>query len=395
MLENGNSRSGDNDERRSYLKLALVHGIGPRTMSGLLEYFESASEVLSASMEQLAQVERIGPKLSRSILEAKSDDLVDRVLEHCRTHEVDIVLPNDDAFPELLRQIPDPPLALYVRGEFKPADQLSIALVGTRHPTHYGRTVTEGLSRALGRAGLTIVSGLARGIDTYAHQSALEVKARTIAVLGSHVTDIYPPENEELAARIRENGLLMSETPPFKEPKAGVFPARNRLISGLSLGVIVVEAADRSGALITAGHAGEQGRDLFAIPGPVNARMSRGCNRLIRDGAILIQDAQDVIEHLGPLIGATTIAEDKVVRHPAELQLNDQEQTVLQNIDVTPIDIDEVILRSGLAVSRVLSTIGALEMRGLLRRVGGDRCKGLKGLGRLLAVFDAAVVDGG
>jgi DNA processing protein len=358
------------EERRDYLKLALVHGVGPVTLHRLMEYFDGAGDALHASQEQLTRVEGVGPKLSRSILDARNDDLVERVLEHCLAHQVCVLFPTDPEFPALLREIPDPPAVLYVRGQFKPADQLSIALVGTRHPTHYGRTVTEGMARSLGRASMTIVSGLARGIDTYAHRSALEVKARTIAVLGSHVTDIYPPENIELAEEIAKLGVLVSETPPFKEPKAGVFPARNRLISGLSLGVIIVEAADRSGALITASHAGEQGRDIFAVPGPVNARMSRGCNRLIRDGAILIQDAQDVLEHLGPLVGSARINEERVIRHATELALNEQEQTVLQHIDAVPIDIDEVALRSGLAISRVLSTIGALEMRGLLKRVG-------------------------
>ena len=358
-------------EQIDYLRLALVHGVGPRTMLSLVEYFGSASEALAASECQLKSVERVGPKLSQAIRESKSTRLVDRVVDHCQRNQVRILFPTDEDFPELLTQIPDPPLVLYVKGNFAPQDQLSIAIVGSRHATHYGRVVTEGLSRSLSRAGLTIVSGLARGIDTYAHRSTLEVEGRTIAVLGSHVTDVYPSENEDLASDIAQSGLIMSETPPFNEPKAGVFPARNRLISGLSLGVIVIEAAERSGALITATHAGEQGRDLFAIPGPVNARMSRGCNRLIRDGAILVQDAEDVLEHLGPLFSAAKLSDDKTIRHPSELQLNDQEQLVLQHVDVVPIDIDEVILRSGLAVSRVLSTIGALEMRGLIRRAGG------------------------
>jgi DNA processing protein len=200
---------------------------------------------------------------------------------------------------------------------------------------------------------------------------------RTIAFLGSSVTDIYPPEHEELANEVAQRGALISETHPFSKPKAGVFPQRNRLISGMSLGVVVVEAADRSGSLITASHAGEQGRDLFAIPGPVNSRMSRGCNRLIRDGAILVQDAQDILEHLGPLVDHAEISPDRVIHHPAELQLNPQEQQVLQAIEAIPTDLDQVIVRSGLAPSRTLSTISALEMRGIIRRTGArtvQRC---------------------
>jgi DNA processing protein len=371
MNDRESNASSLSQDQHDYLRLALVPGVGPRMMASLVEYFGSASEALTAKITHLTGVERVGPKLSQAIQDSKSTRLVDRVVEHCLKNQVRIVFPSDEDFPTLLKQIPDPPLVLYVKGDFQPADQLSIAIVGSRHATHYGRVVTEGLSRALSRAGLTIVSGLARGIDTFAHRSTLEVDGRTLAVLGSHVTDVYPIENEVLANEIAKKGVIMCETPPFNEPKAGVFPARNRLISGLSLGVIVVEAAERSGALITASHAGEQGRDLFAIPGPVNARMSRGCNRLIRDGAILVQDAEDVLEHLGPLFGEARLKDDKIIRHPSELQLNDQEQLVLQHIDAEPIDIDEVILRSGLAVSRVLSTIGALEMRGLIRRASG------------------------
>lgn len=358
-------------QRRDYLKLGLVNGVGPRLMSSLLDYFETPANVLAASRTQLNEVARIGPKMADAIGSARNDDLVDRVLEHCSQHAVRILIPDDDEFPPLLKELSDPPLALYIRGEIQPVDQLSIAIVGTRHATHYGRTVTEGLARSLARAGLTIVSGLARGIDAYAHRSAMEVEGRTIAFLGSSVTDVYPAEHVPLADEIAQRGAVISEAHPFSKPKPGVFPQRNRLISGISLGVIVVEAAERSGALITATHAGEQGRDLFAVPGAVNSRMSRGCNRLIRDGAILIQDAQDVLEHLGPLVNDAQITPDRVVRHPVELQLNSQEQTVLQAIDMTPSDLDDVIVRSGLAVSRVLSTVSALEMRGLIRRVGG------------------------
>jgi DNA processing protein len=309
--------------------------------------------------------------LADAICNARHDDLVDRVIEHSEQHGVRILIPEDDEFPALLKEIADPPLLLFIRGALKPEDQLSIGIVGTRHPTHYGRVVSEGLARSLSRAGLTIVSGLARGIDAYAHRAALEVGGRTIAFLGSSVSDVYPSEHSELAEEIATIGAVISETDPFSKPKAGVFPQRNRLISGMSLGVIVVEAAQRSGALITATHAGEQGRDIFAVPGPVNSRMSQGCNRLIRDGAILIQDAQDVLDHLGPLFESVQIAPDKVVRNPVELKLNEQEQSVLQAIESIPSDIDEVIVRCGLSVSRVLSTVSALEMRGLIRRVGG------------------------
>lgn len=355
----------------AYAQLALVPGIGPRLMQGLLTHFGSASQALKSTLKELGQVERIGPTLACAIRDAATSDLLPRILEHCQTHDVAIRLPDDHDFPKLLQQLPDPPPLLFTRGSFVAQDELSIGIVGTRHPSHYGRLLAEQLSRSLTQAGLTVVSGLARGIDGIAHRTSLANEGRTIAVLGSSVTDIYPPEHHDLAAQISLQGVVLSETHPFSRPKAGVFPQRNRLISGLSLGVIVVEAAERSGALITASHAGEQGRDVFAIPGPITSRMSRGTNRLIRDGAILVQDAQDVIDHLGPLFRSARIQSDRTIQHPAELLLNDQEQSVLQAIQNLPTDLDEVVHESGLPVSRVLSTISVLEARRLIRRIGG------------------------
>jgi len=371
MSSNTQTKEALSIEQRDYLRLALTPGIGPQLFHNLMEYFGTPSDVLQAKLSQLHEVERVGPKLAELVQASAKDDLIDRVWEDCTTNRVRILFPNDEEFPRLLREIPSPPLYLFIRGSIQPADQLSIAIVGTRHATSYGRMVTEGLARSLARNGLTIVSGLARGIDSIAHRSTMEIDgARTIAFLGSSVTDIYPPEHDELATQISKCGAIISETHPFSKPKAGVFPQRNRLISGMSLGVVVVEAADRSGSLITAGHAGEQGRDLFAVPGPVNSRMSRGCNRLIRDGAILIQDAQDILEHLGPLVARAELSPGRVIHHPSELQLNPQEQQVLQAIEAIPTDLDEVIARSGLAPSRTLSTISALEMRGIIRRTG-------------------------
>lgn len=364
-------RAVTSDDRDSYIRLALVNGVGPRTLASLIDHFQSARNVLTATLSQLGQVRRIGPKIASSIREAATSDLAPKVQEHCRQHGVEILLPGDPQFPRLLNELEDPPVLLFVRGQFQPADQLSIAMVGTRHCTHYGRTMATRIAKDLAKYGITVISGLARGIDAASHTAAMEIGGRTIAVLGSSVTDIYPPEHDELAARVVSHGALVSETNPFAKPKAGVFPQRNRIISGLSLGVIVVEAAERSGSLITARHAGEQGRDLFAVPGPVTSRMSRGSNQLIRDGAILIQDADDVIQHLGPLVERARVDSDTVIHHPAELQLNEIEQKVLQSIEPTPTDIDQVIHGSGLPVPRVLSTLSVLEMRGLIQRPSG------------------------
>ncbi|MCU0712981.1 MAG: DNA-processing protein DprA [Pirellula sp.] len=364
-------RSVSQEDRDAYIRLSLVNGIGPRMLAALVDYFGSATDVLKASQSQLSKVKRIGPKLSTLIRDASRSDLHERVYEHCLAHSVQIIVPGDHDFPRLLSEIADPPLLLFVRGSFEKRDAISIGMVGTRHCTHYGRTMAERFAKGLAMRGITVISGLARGIDGVCHESTLSVGGRTIAVLGSSVTDIYPPEHEELADRIAQTGALISETHPFAKPKAGVFPQRNRIISGLSLGVLVVEAADRSGSLITARHAGEQGREVFAIPGPVTSRMSKGCHQLIRDGATLVCDAEEILEHLGPLVEGVDVCEGVQIKHPAELQLNEMEQRVLQSIASEPMDIDAVVQSSGLPIPRVLSTISVLEMRGLIKRPSG------------------------
>ncbi|MDX1928629.1 MAG: DNA-processing protein DprA [Pirellulaceae bacterium] len=355
-----------------YLQLTLTTGVGPKTLETLLARFGSATEVLQASPQDLAEVEGVGVVLSRRIRSSEFRDLALSVFSICEDKDVRLLFPWEAEFPRLLKELPDPPMLLYMRGEFTRTDALSIAIVGTRGATQYGRSQTERFARALARAGLTIVSGLARGIDAAAHLGALEVGGRTIAVLSSGVAEIYPPQHAELGERIAANGALISEMPPGAKPKKGMFPQRNRLISGLSLGTIVIEAAERSGALITARLAGEQGREVFALPGMVSSPNSRGCHRLIKDGAHMIQDPEDVLDELGPMVEGVVLSPDQTVRHAAELQLNDQENAVLQAIDIQPTDINAIVVTSGLPVPRVLSTLSVLEMRRLVRRVSGQ-----------------------
>lgn len=256
-------------------------------------------------------------------------------------------------------------------GALRPDDALAIGMVGTRHATPYGLRQAERLAGGLARAGLTVISGLARGIDAAAHHGALASGGRTIAVLAGGVMNVYPPEHGPLAEEVVAHGALLSESPPRCEPLAGAFPQRNRLISGLSLGVIVVEAADRSGALITARHAMEQGREVFAVPGNVDSRTSRGCHQLIRDGAKLVESADDVLEELGPLVEAAPRDDGQVIRHPAELLLNELERQVLAAIHSEATAIDQIVSDTGLPVAQVLSTLSVLEMRRLVRRLSG------------------------
>lgn len=360
-------------ELRDRLLLSLIPGIGPRTQRALLDRFTTAAQVLAAGRSELSGVRGVGPKLVSAIEEGRRGIDVDDFLARCDKLGVRLLTRRAAEYPAALQEIPDPPEVLYVRGRLEPVDALAVAIVGSRHATHYGLAQAERLAGSLARAGLTIVSGLARGVDAAAHRAALAAGGRTLAVLASGVARIYPPEHEELAEEIAGSGAVVSEASIDAQPLAGAFPQRNRIISGLSLGVIVVEASDRSGALITARHAGEQNREVFAVPGRVDSRMSRGCHRLLRDGAKLVETADDVLEELGPLAAPSVGPQGQVVRHPGELRLNELEQRILAAVPTEPITIDEVIGVSGAPAPQVLSTLSVLEMRRLVRRLGGSR----------------------
>lgn len=359
------------DDLADVLRLALVPGVGPRTRKTLLERFGSSTAVLRASASQLQEVHGVGPKLTSKIVAARDEIRAEDEIELCRRSGVAIVSDSDPRYPKLLREMPDPPAVLFVRGCWEPRDAMAVAIVGTRHPTHYGLRQAERLAGSLARAGMTIVSGLARGIDAAAHRGAIAAGGRTIAVLGSGVLNIYPPEHQGLADDVAAHGAVLSEAPPRGEPLAGVFPQRNRIISAFSLGVVVVEAGDQSGSLITARHAMEQGREVFAVPGRIDDRTSHGCHRLIRDGAKLVQSPEDVLEELGSLVEHASENLAQPVRHPAEALLNDTEQKVLAAIGNDTINIDQLVAGTGLGVAAVLSTLSVLEMRHLVRRLSG------------------------
>ncbi|MCG8586184.1 MAG: DNA-processing protein DprA [Pirellulales bacterium] len=354
------------------LRLALVPGVGPRLRQALLERFETPSRVLAAAPSDLRAVQGIGPKLANSIVAASDSTEAEAQIELCAANDVTILVADDLAYPRALKEIHDPPAVLFVRGELTSDDALATAIVGSRHATQYGKTQAERLGGSLARAGLTVVSGLARGVDAAAHRGALAAGGRTIAVLGSGVLNIYPPEHVELADEICERGAVISEMPPTFAPIGGSFPQRNRIITGLSLGLIVVEAAERSGALISARHAMEQGREVFAVPGRIDSRMSRGCHQLLRDGACLVESVDDVLESLGPLVEPMQQADGTEVHHPAELQLNEVERAILSAIDTEPTPVDTIATTTGLPVHQVLSTLSVLEMRHLIRRPSGS-----------------------
>ncbi len=360
------------ERRKAFLTLCLIPGIGPITLTALLDHLGDPETILDCEPAKLRTVPGVGSKLAREIALARDNPDVDQQLEICRQHDIDIVDSCDSRYPRPLAEIHNPPPLLFVHGDLREEDTLAISIVGARHATPYGRRIAEQLATGLALSGYTIVSGLARGIDAAAHRGALAAKGRTIAVLGSGLLNIYPAEHAGLALQIRESGAVISEVVPNRAPKSGSFPQRNRIISGLSLGTIVVEAGERSGALISARLAMEQGREVFAVPGPVDSRMSRGCHRLIRDGAKLVESIDDVLEELGPLIKPLKNQAGETIHHPAELQLNEQENMVLQAIEIQPTDIGSIAETTGLPISRVLSTISVLEFRRLIRRNSGS-----------------------
>jgi len=367
------SDSADLDHLRDHVRLACLPGVGSRFRRLLLERFGSASGVFAAHPDELRSIARVGKQLADAIPALARDSTADDTLALCAKHSVDIVLEGAADYPGLLARIDDPPGLLFVRGAILPADSLAVAVVGARHATAYGLKVAEQLGGSLARAGYTVVSGLARGIDAAAHRGALAAGGRTIAVLGTGVLNVYPPEHADLALDVIKSGALVSEAPPLALAHAGAFPQRNRIVSGLCLGTVVVEASDRSGALITARLAGEQGREVFAVPGPIDSRMSRGCHALIRDGAKLVGGIDDILAEFGPLFETATTATGRTVSHPAELQLGDIERRVLDAVDPGGATVDEIVESTEIAASQVLAAVSVLEVRRLVRRLPGGR----------------------
>jgi DNA processing protein len=361
-------------ELRDLVLLTMVPGVGPHTCGALLERFGTATRALGATLSDLRDVAGVGLKLAEKIQRAREELDVDGEMDLCRQLGVELIARGDPHYPPPLNEIPDPPALLYAKGALEPRDQLAIALVGSRRCTPYGMRIAERLAAALARTGFTVVSGLARGIDAAAHRGALKAGGRTIAVLAHGLAQIYPPEHDDLAAEVMQSGALLSELSMRQGPLAGLFPQRNRIISGLCLGVVVVEAAPRSGSLSTAHHAMEQNREVFAVPGPVDSLSSRGCHRLIRDGAKLVETVDDILEELGPLVREVKTAPDEPsVRHPAELALTDQERSLLGQLESQPSGVDELILRTGLTASQVLATLSVLELKRLVRRLPGHQ----------------------
>jgi DNA processing protein len=372
------------DVGRQYLRLHLTSDIGPIRLRNLINHFGSLDAVLSASRAELEHAEGIGPQVAGSIFRSRSDDSVDEEISRALSCGVRIICAEDTEYPSSLRNIPDPPICLYVRGHLQPTDCVAVAIVGTRRCSHYGREQAVRFGQALGGAGFTVVSGLARGIDGHAHRGALQASGRTIAVLGNGLPTIYPQEHESLADEVAAAGAIVSELPIDSPPDAQNFPRRNRIIAGLALGVLVVEAGKRSGALITARLASEYNREAFAVPGRVDRpELTAGVNGLIRDGqAKLVTCLDDLLDELAEvgeimgrdLQGPSQAAEDvSSGTSPAVPTLAPHEQTVLNAVHDGADDAEVICSTTGLDMGRITSTLTALELKGLVRCLPGNR----------------------
>ena len=370
---NAVASSAEEADLLSLLRLHLVNGIGPRHSQLLLDHFGSAEAVFAASLAQLEEVNGIGPKIALSIAAAKLGRDAEQEFDEANKLGVQLLRRGTAEYPKAIGRICDPPLLLYCQGDILPQDELAVAIVGSRRCTVYGRQQAEKFANALARAGVTIVSGLARGIDAAAHQGAIAGGGRTIAVMGTGLAEIYPPEHRELAEQVASHGAMLSEFKLHQTPHAGHFPQRNRIISGLSVAVVVIEAGRSSGALHTARHAMEQGREVLAVPGRIDSLASEGCHDLIRDGVTLVRHVDDILAAIGPLTKPVTLAANRgeTVHSLRELSLNEIERHILNLIGAAPPLQDEIIFRSQMEPPRVLSTLTVLEMKRLLRRQPG------------------------
>lgn len=361
------------DDKKFWIGFNLVRGIGAVRFQQILNYFSDLSIAWEAPAEAFREA-GLPERALKNLIRLRQETDLDRLYDSLREQQVTVLTLQDEAYPKLLREIDQSPPVLYIRGALTPADEFSVAVVGTRRLTPYGQQIARDASLYLAGHGLTVVSGLARGVDALAHQNALKAGGRTIAVLGSGVDVIYPPEHRMLAEAIIENGAIVSDYPMGTQPEGVNFPPRNRIISGLTLGTIVVEAGERSGALITADFAVEQGRDVFAVPGNVLSPMSKGTNRLIQKGAFAMVSPQDVLD----VLDLGQVDDYKLARQT--LPADTTEAKILQALDFEPIHVDELSNSIGMPVEKVSAALTMMELKGMVQHVGGMRYAAVRGV---------------
>ena len=373
------------NELKYWLALKMVEGVGNVAFTAIVKTFGSPKEVFDAPFDSLKEMPGIGKKVASQIKSFSNWQQVERELAAARNQQVSIITYHDPLYPINLLNIYDFPPFLYVKGSLKEED-INIAVVGSRMASTYGKFSTERLCRELAINGITVVSGLARGIDTAAHRGSIAAKGRTIAVLGCGIDIVYPPENKELFTTIPLQGAIITEFPFGTPPNGPNFPARNRIISGISLGVVVVEANEKSGSLITARTALEQGREVFAVPGSIDSAGSRGTNRLIKQGAKLIEDVYDILDEIMPQIEMKQKihipeAAEKTKSHKGipladrpisgNDDLTDKERTLLECISASPVTIDSLIAQTGERPGEILNNLLLLELKGLITQLPG------------------------
>jgi len=364
----------ESDYTRAVLRLALTPGVGGVSFRALLERFGSSQAALEAGAAAVAEVPGFGLNRARAFVEGRSAVDVEAELEKAAARQVRIIPYGDAAYPVALTYLPDPPPVLYMRGELLPLDCRAFAIVGSRRSSLYGQQQAERFAAGLAGAGFTIVSGLARGIDICAHQGAMKAGGRTIAVLGNGLSSVYPPEHARQAEEVAAHGAVISEFPMDAEPLAENFPRRNRVISGLSLGVLVVEAGRKSGALITASAAAEQGKDVFAVPGRIDSPFAFGAHQLIQKGAKLVQSLEDILDEY-PDLGLSAASQGGGAQQALLLgpRLDPQEEAVLGALDDEPQTADQIAARAGLPAAAVAANLTMLELKRLARSVPGQR----------------------
>jgi DNA processing protein len=352
------------DPRLFWIGFNLVKGIGAVRFQAVLDHFGDPQIAWNAPTSAL-RAAGLSEKIVENLIEVRGSISLEKVWQSLQEQGIQVLIWDDPGYPKHLKEIDQPPPLLYLRGDLELADEWAVAIVGTRRVTHYGRQIAAEVASTLARSGVTVVSGLARGVDAIAHQAALDAGGRSIAVLGSGVDRIYPPEHRRLADRLIERGALISDYAPGTPPEGSNFPPRNRIISGLSLAVVVIEAGAKSGALITASFAADQGRDVFAVPGNINAPQSKGTNRLIQDGAQPLLSAESVLEALQ----LTMVAEHRAAR--VVLPADAVEAQLFAMLDQQPRHVDEIRAQANLPIEKVSATLALMELKGMVRQVGG------------------------
>lgn len=357
------SKSGGMEPRAYWVGFSLVKGIGAVRLRGLLEVFGNLENAWNAPLNDLRSV-GLSEKILENFQKVRKGVDLETMLFNLEVKGIQAITWEDANYPRRLKQIDQPPPVLYVRGEIRLEDEWAVAIVGTRRVTVYGRQVADELARFLAQNKITVISGLAYGVDGVAHEAALKAGGRTLAVLGSGVDVIYPPEHRRLAEQMITQGAIISDYPPGTPPESNNFPPRNRIISGMSLAVVVVEASEKSGALITAAFAADQGRDVFAVPGNINAPQSKGPNILIQNGARPLLKPADVLESLH----LEMVQEHQALQR--ELPLEPNEAPLLAALGPEPLHIDEIQALTGLPIQQVSATLALMELKGMVRQVG-------------------------